>query len=145
MAQTFLLCNITDISELLKISTVTNHNENSHLTRSDQIFWGKHRWNLISSWESGLLIQCRKSQWLICVVEKPMHERKSPWLYYPLEYWRLTSITYKFSMYLKQNKFHVHYKDKVVHTAEQSDRLYCQNHIKYVNNVCGHSAEFLRS
>jgi len=79
MAETFLLCNITDNSELLKISTVTNHNKNSHLTRTGQIFWGKHRWNLILSWESGLLIQCRKCQWLICVAEKPIHEGKNPW------------------------------------------------------------------
>ena len=38
MAETFLLYNITDNTELLKISTVTNHNENLHLTRTGQIF-----------------------------------------------------------------------------------------------------------
>lgn len=43
MADTFLFCNITDNSELLKISTVTNHNENSHWMRTGQIFGGKHR------------------------------------------------------------------------------------------------------
>jgi len=68
MAETFLFCNITDNSELLKMSTVTNQIENSLLTRTGKMFWGKYRWNHISSWKSGLLIQWRKCQWLISVV-----------------------------------------------------------------------------
>ena len=44
---------------IVRISTVTNHKEHSYVTWIGQMFWGKRRWNHISSWKSRLLIRWR--------------------------------------------------------------------------------------